>query len=346
MRHSRVAHTSSLAVLASCFLLVSATSPSNSRPECINQRSQELAARASCGDEGSLNYCFSNLVSVDAATPIEQLTSEIESCFVSAGCTNAEAEIEALWTLRGCDEEPSDLRRRREAAMPLGRDASPFPGLTVIEARQATTTATNPPAAANPTNPANSPTSCFSDTVVQITTCPTQATGTEAGKKLSCFPADATQSVCIEGLICQFDGQGHPSCMFKQSKLPLEGIIIMIVFASAIVVATASICFFCCRERRSQNRLIRAAEAAKIAQEAKTQAMVDSKKQSSRGLGGASPGDGMDRQPLMGQHAGEDLPALPSMPQSYGGGYQQGAPSDYGGSHTQNPFVDSSHPLR
>ncbi|KAK0641503.1 hypothetical protein B0T16DRAFT_297696, partial [Cercophora newfieldiana] len=242
------------------------------RPECLHTRSQELAAAASCGDEGSLNYCFSHLVSTDSATPVEQLTSELESCFVSAGCTNAESQIMALWTLQRCNEAPSDLRRRRDGAIPLPREAGAMPGITMVAVRQAND---------EPTTAAPAPTStltCFTETTIEITSCPVQTTGAGAGKKLSCFPTQVPSSVCADNLICQIDNQGNPSCMIKQSKLPLEGIIIAIVFASFIAVSVISICFFCCRERRQQSRLLRAAEAAKIAQEAKTQAMIDAKK--------------------------------------------------------------------
>jgi len=322
---------SSLAACASLFLLASAASANNNSPECLRTRSQELAAVASCGDKGSLNYCFTNLVSTDSATPVYQLTSELESCFVSAGCTNAEAQIEALWTLARCNEEPSELRRRRHGAIPLPREAAPMAAITMVAARQTT----DGPAAAGP-----SPTTtltCFTQSSIQITTCPTQSTGAESGKKLSCFPTDVTTAACAENLICQVDGQGNPSCMVKQSRMPLEGIIIAIVFASAIAISVISICFFCCRERRQQNRLIRAAEAAKIAQEAKTQAMVDAKKSASHGgVSGSA-----DRQPLMSQPAGvEDLPPLP---QQYG--YQQAAHTDYDNGHGQNPFTDA-HPMR
>src|SRR5690606_23011731 len=109
---------------------------------------------------------------------------------------------------------------------------------------------------------------------------------------------------------------------------------------SAVAISIVSVCFFCCRERRVQKRLIRAAEAAKIAQEAKTQAAVNAKK-------AGNDGAGMDRQPLMSQPAGEDLPPLPQMQSQYGSGGYQGAGQDYAsGGHGQNPFTDAGHPLR
>lgn len=134
------------------------------------------------------------------------------------------------------------------------------------------------------------------------------------------------------------DAQGNPNCMFKQSAPPTAGIIIAIFFATAIAASIIAICFFCCRERKQQRRLIRAAEAAKIAAEAKTAALVGAKKPASRSVSG---GDTMDRQPLM-----SNAPDFP--PQQYSAGYQGAPGTEYGGAHGSNPFADSHdpHPLR
>ncbi|KAK1759749.1 hypothetical protein QBC47DRAFT_420638 [Echria macrotheca] len=346
MLDTAILRRSALLGLASLSILGSASAVN--RPECIHTRSLELARLASCGDVGSLNHCFSKLVSQQSTTPVEQLTSELETCFQNAGCTLAESQIEALWTLQRCETEPSELRRRRGsdgvAAMPVLRAASPGGGITILAARQGDAAST-PPAAAEPPTPTtapantNSPSPCFTETSQTITSCPTQSTGADAGKHLSCFETTVPSQVCAAGLICQVDNQGSPSCMFKHSGLDLAGIIIAIFFASAIAISVISICFFCCKERRVQRRLIRAAEAAKIAQEAKTAAMVSAKKAGPS----ASSGDNLDRQPLMSQAS--DLPPLP---QQYQGGYQAAPGTEYGGAHGSNPFADShdSHPLR
>ncbi|KAK3353216.1 hypothetical protein B0T25DRAFT_205566 [Lasiosphaeria hispida] len=335
--------SSLLAALASLFLLAAA---SPSRPECLQTHSRELAASASCGNEGSLNYCFSHL-SPESATASELLTAELERCFVSAGCTLAESQIEAFWTLQLCDGDSAsnpDLRRRRthqnpEAAIPLPRAA----GITLAP-RQETTAAPAPDATAppSPTTKPASPSPCFTETLVSINSCPLQETGPDAGKRLPCFPTVAPSSVCAADLICQVDGQGNPSCMYRQSRLDLSGIIIAVFFASAVFISVCSICFFCCREQRVQRRLTRAAEAAKIAAEAKTQALVAAKR------GNSSP-DAADRQPLM-----ADAPPVPGMPRGYAaggaGGYQDhGADEFHRGQQQQNPFVDDerdAHPLR
>ncbi|KAK3324112.1 hypothetical protein B0T19DRAFT_221915 [Cercophora scortea] len=304
--------------------------------ECLHSRSHELSTAASCGDVGSINYCLSH-----ATTPTTPLTSLLETCFINAGCTAAEARIEAFWTLHRCETPASDLRRRRAnplAAIPREAAALP-PPLITLAARQ-DTTATPTPAAATTTNASPSP--CFTTTDVSISSCPTQSTGSDAGKKLSCFPTTVPSSVCAAGLICHSDAQGNPSCMYRQSELGTAGIIIAIVFAVAISASICAICFLCCRESRVQKRLERAAEAAKIAKEAKASAVLNAKRGVGRGV------EMHEDQPLMQQQVAHDLPPLPPMPMAgqfggNGGGYQQG------GEGGHNPFADDprdAHPLR
>ncbi|KAJ4300608.1 hypothetical protein N0V88_003292 [Collariella sp. IMI 366227] len=111
------------------------------------------------------------------------------------------------------------------------------------------------------------PLPCFTDTTTEITHCPIQTTGPSSGKKLSCYPTAMTSAKCREGLICQADVQGNPSCMYKHSGLGVDGIVIAIVFAAAVAISIVAICFMCCRERREHKKIERAAEAAKIAKE-------------------------------------------------------------------------------
>ncbi|KAK4121582.1 hypothetical protein N657DRAFT_622939 [Parathielavia appendiculata] len=311
-------------VLGSLFL-ASATLASAHRPECLSTRSRELAAAASCGDKGSLNYCISNL---PASPQPEAVSQELERCFVSAGCTPAESQIEAFWVLKRCDAASADLRRGRRQND--DHDA--------VDARQTTTAAAAATTTAFNDNE-SSPSPCFTDSPTEITVCPIQTTGADAGKKLSCYPTATTTPKCRDGLICQSDAQGNPSCMYKQSSLGIEGTIIAIVFASAIVLSIVAVCFMCCRERREHRRIERAAEAARIAKEAKTSATVAGKRPGAAvtGAGGVEAS-----QPLMYHQADGGLsggpqhypPPMPSMQQGYG---------------AANPFADAAHdghPLR
>lgn len=76
---------------------------------CLKNRAPELADVTACGHKGSIAYCLGNLPSAD--NPSSTLLSHLEDCFVNAGCTKAEASIEAVWTLKRC-EYPDELRAR------------------------------------------------------------------------------------------------------------------------------------------------------------------------------------------------------------------------------------------
>lgn len=340
-------------ILASLFL-ASATLTSASHLECLHTRSQELSVAASCGHDGSLNYCFSHLPA--AHTP-EDLTASLESCFVNAGCTPAESQIETLRVLEQCDNPNSDLRRgRRQLASENSNGDSSHPHAAAAGAKEALgardpiaagmTAAMNLPrhtglaaivgrqdAATTTANASPSP--CFTESTTEITTCPTQTTGAESGKKLSCFPTPMVTPKCRDGLICQADAQGNPSCMVKHSALGVDGIIIAAVFAGAIAVSIIAICFLCCRERSEHRRTERAAEAARIAKEAKTQATVAAKRAGTSVTGGVS-GPAVEGQPLMYQGGGGG--AGPSSP----GPQQQHFPQQ-GGYAAGNPFNDAGH---
>jgi hypothetical protein len=346
------------AILASLFLASATLTSADATPrrlECVGNRSEELALAASCGDKGSLNYCFSNL---PAVTEFEALIQELERCFVSAGCTTFEAKIEGFWVISRCDDVSSELRRgrRQTGSESHDHDASPLAGAAKdpilgarnslpggvtamnLKPRQTDTAATTTTFNDNE----SSPSPCFTDSPTEITVCPTQTTGTNSGKKLSCYPTATTTPKCRDGLICQSDGQGNPSCMYKQSSLGIDGTIIAIVFASAVVISIVAVCFMCCRERREHRRIERAAEAARIAKEAKTQATVAAKRPGASVTGGVS-SPVVEGQPLMYQGGGRPAsPGQQNFPQGAGMPMQQG----YGAA---NPFADAGHdghPLR
>jgi len=330
-------------ILTSLFL-ASATLTSASRLECLHARSRELAVAASCGNEDSLNYYFSTFPVI---TIPEALSSQLERCFVDAGCTAAESEIEAARVLEQCDGPSADLRRgrRNDDSTPLAAAArepllgarNPFPAAITAAMNVPRQTHGAHAARQDTTNDTpSSPSPCFTDTTTETTTCPTQTTGVSSGKKLPCIPTVLTTPKCRDGLICQADAQGNPSCMYKHSNLGIDGIVISIVFASAIVISVFTICFMCCRERREHRRIERAAEAARIAKEAKTQATVAAKRPGTSVTGGVS-GPAVEGQPLMYQGGGG-----PSSP----GPQQQQFPQQYAAG---NPFTDAGqdgHPLR
>lgn len=272
--------------IVTSLLLASAAFASASRLECLHTRSRELAAAASCGDEGSLNYCFSHLLPPTSSQP-DALSRELERCFHSAGCTPAEAQIEAFWLLRRCDAPPSNLRRGRRQPPPTPATAADLvddpatslaaavdePLLLGVRADAAaaafpaTITAMNLPRQAR-----ESPYPCYTYSSTTTTTCPVQTTGPDEGKRLSCFPTAVATPVCRDELLCEkgeyADDPRTWKCMYKES-LGASGIIMAVIFALVVATSIVSVTVLCCRERREQRRMEQAAEAARIAKEAK-----------------------------------------------------------------------------
>ncbi|KAK4227159.1 hypothetical protein QBC38DRAFT_478470 [Podospora fimiseda] len=294
-----------LFLLASAYTLASATTISEAADKklaCISSRAAEIASAASsCAgtSQSTLHTCISDLTSL----------SNLQKCFTDAGCPTTAAQ----WALSHCKEQAEeennispDLRRRQPA--PLAAMPTPvLPNLVPLFGRAATS------------EPSPSP--CFTETMTSITSCTTN----DGGSK-SCFPTTSPSAICRPDLICKIDGQGNPSCMNKHSDMTLAGIIIAIVFACALVVSIAGICFFCCKERKEQDRLVKAAEAAKIAKEAKAATAASKRpgKSVTGGVGEIGGGGASQGQPLM--YEGGDV----------GAGSQQGG--GYGSA--ANPFSD------
>ncbi|KAK4159244.1 hypothetical protein QBC43DRAFT_131655 [Cladorrhinum sp. PSN259] len=261
---------------------------------CISSRAAELAAAASCAGslQSKLHTCLADLPSLSA----------IESCFTDANCPGTTA----AWALSHCTSASSDLRRRD--AQPLAAIPTAAPHFVALFGREAS----------------SSPSPCFSDEFVTITQCTT-----DNGAK-TCSPSASPSAVCVEGLICKYDNQGNPSCMYKHSSIGIAGIIIAIIFACALVVSIFGICFFCCKERKEQARLEKQAEAAKIAKEAKA-ATAAAKRPGKSVTGGVGEIGGQNQgQPLM--YEGGDV----------GAGHQGGGGGAGYGS-AANPFSDGHH---
>lgn len=78
---------------------------------------QQIVDRTSCGDKGSIDYCFGKLQPAAGTA----LTRQLESCLVNAGCSEGEADVEAGLALAQCDLDTlrdtvdADLRRRQAA---------------------------------------------------------------------------------------------------------------------------------------------------------------------------------------------------------------------------------------
>lgn len=99
------------------------------------------------------------------------------------------------------------------------------------------------------------------------------------------------------------------------------GIFVAAYMIAAVVVGTAAVCFFCMRERRSQKRIERAAEAAAMARETKNSSAAVRRATS----GAGAPSVVEDSVPLMMSRPPRD-------------------PSPYHG-RDRNPFSETSNTL-
>ncbi|KAI9158893.1 hypothetical protein HJFPF1_06895 [Paramyrothecium foliicola] len=233
-----------------------------SRPECISSNAVGLAAFSACGQHDSLTRCLANL-------PAHSV-HDVQACFVDAGCSNDEALVEARYTLDRCDEwaRAGELRKRYRAF------AAPLPARTASPNPAADGTSPNPraTAAAVPLhflfgrqNPSS--TDCFVTSTVDTTSCDLQ-TSKGIIHTLSCSDAKAVLSECAPGLTCTMDRQGNDVCMELQDALDTAGIIITVIFGSALLLGIGSLTFLCCKDRKLQKRLAAKAEATALARAA------------------------------------------------------------------------------
>ncbi|KAL1893577.1 hypothetical protein Sste5346_006408 [Sporothrix stenoceras] len=344
---------STQAVLALLGATASATAPAAPAKapldlaECLNTHAAELAKFAACGHVGSIEYCIENRLPKSSA---EISAETLAQCFVNAGCQPDEALIEATWTIQRCGRPMADayapkhavaaaaeLRRRKPnnnavpAPTPTEKDDAKFLAATPLLPRADSTFS----------GTITSTLVCLTTTTVSTTVCPVQSTGANAGKTtLSCYSTIALFPTCAAGLMCDTDDTlGETTCMKKENNPGAAGIVIAIVFASGVVIAVATMCFFCCRERRTHARMAKAAEAAAIAR----QAAIDSKRPSAgvRNMSASAQGGGQnaaDSQPLMPpQH--QYLPPSASTT-SLGGSGLRGSETSGDIATGPNPFAD------
>ncbi|KAK4655523.1 hypothetical protein QC762_303097 [Podospora pseudocomata] len=199
---------------------------------------------------------------------------------------------------------------------PAIHNPEPMAGINLPrEALPLITSAPNPLSPLSPRQDRpESPSPCFTEVVTTTTSC--VAIG-------ECTSGPHTSLVCHADYICRSDSQGNPSCMYRESSLGVAGTIIAICFAAALVISVFSICFLCCRERREQTRLEKAAEAQKLLKESK----VASKRPNGRNVTGGVTGVGTEGSGYGSGNNGGDV------------GQQTGYAGAQGGQG--NPFADS-----
>lgn len=203
--------------------------------DCLTSNAAHLASLSSCTtDRPLLAHCLSNL---DAPAAKEY----IASCHIDAGCSPTDAASEAQNALSHCHDMISgaDLRRRADLGyMPLlGRQAS------------------------------QSGDQCLETYTVQTTVCDEVTNGGRIST-VGCSDTQAKRSSCKPGKTCSMDSTGVNICMDLQDDLDVAGIVIAIVFASAIVIGIGTLTFLCCKDRKQQKRLQAKAEATALARAA------------------------------------------------------------------------------
>ncbi|KAK1978862.1 hypothetical protein LZ30DRAFT_783865 [Colletotrichum cereale] len=228
---------------------VSALSPA--KLHCLRSRTLELARLAACGEPGSVAHCLDML-------PDGLGQTDLERCYMHAGCELPEAIIESQWTLDRCGDDekaPAELRKRH----------------VPVFARQTTAAATTPAEAANTATgtETRSLLTCSTTTTKSTTLCPVISTGARKGQTINegCFPTQVVFETCAAGLLCKNDLGGRPSCLQLDNTVYPGGIAVAIFFAVAITSSIGWITFLCCRERKQKKRIAARAEAARIARQ-------------------------------------------------------------------------------
>ncbi|KAI1371652.1 hypothetical protein F4677DRAFT_434750 [Hypoxylon crocopeplum] len=227
-------------------------SASADRSACIQGSAVELSVAAACGDKGSLEYCFKHV-------PSHVEAGDLERCFRNAGCTTAEAGIEARFVLHNCDNGQSVAELRRRGPEPI-----PAPTPEPVPAPQDAATTTAATTAAAGFTPSIQ---CSTETTIDTTSCPVQSTGAESGSQLSCFPTSVATQVCAAENICMKDSNGLDICMLRQDSLNTGGIVVTIILAVVFALGFGTLIVFCCRDKRAQHKLRARQEAAAIAKE-------------------------------------------------------------------------------
>ncbi|OIW31681.1 hypothetical protein CONLIGDRAFT_234996 [Coniochaeta ligniaria NRRL 30616] len=178
------------------------------RLQCLRADVHQIIEQTACGDKGSIAYCLGNL----QPTAWDALVNQVETCYLNAGCNEAESAAETLWTLSQCDPAKdrgaaeNDLRKRQaakdtetETAAKTTAKAGPKTTLVAATTEPEPTTTTEKAAATTsteqPTTTTQSTTSTPSTSSASSSTTSSPSTTTAApgvglahtGRPLQCF---------------------------------------------------------------------------------------------------------------------------------------------------------------
>ncbi|KAI2606588.1 hypothetical protein GGR54DRAFT_438921 [Hypoxylon sp. NC1633] len=303
--------------------LGSASPSAADRSACVRSGAVKLADGAACGDRGSLQHCF-------GSAPAYVEVGDLERCFRDAGCTSAEAGIEARFVLHNCDND--DAHSRVPVAELRRRGPEPIPAPTPEPAPnpQATT-----PAATTATFVFKPSIQCSTETTITTRSCPTQSTGAQSGSALPCFDAQVPTQVCAAANICTVDRDGVPICMVRRDALDTSGIVVTIILAACFAAGFGTLVVFCCRDKRAERKRRARKEAAAIAKASSFK--LDSSPPDLPGGSGKIGGRAAESEPLNAKAANPSV-----APQHGGAPYlkidRDPSPPEHG--MGQNPFAD------
>lgn len=236
--------------LSTSALLFATSVAALSRHECLTNSHADLAAYADCGKQEIIASCLSHLKSF--------MHSDVRSCYLDAGCSTEEAEIESKYTLSRCDDmsHAGELRKRYRAMN--------IPRADPTTTEEAAKKSDDPKAT---TGGAKTGTDCFTTGIKSTTECDTE---TIKGRVITntCVPTTVTTSQCNPGMTCSHDASNLDICMDLHDTLDTAGIVVAIVFGIIITTAVGAITFLCCKDRNEQKRLAAKAEAVALARAA------------------------------------------------------------------------------
>ncbi|SPO04080.1 uncharacterized protein DNG_06763 [Cephalotrichum gorgonifer] len=286
---------------------------------CIRSQTPTITDLARCGDPTEFAECLNKV-------PESFSSEDVASCLAVSGCSDDLAAVGAQTIVDLC-ESVQDLRKRDddedekraaeprqkwETPQPTPRAVSPNP---VVAPRQETTTS----ASAKPSDDA-----CYSTSVISTKLC------SMVDSHITCSDTTINKISCRKELLCRINAQGGTACMERVDSLDTGGIIVSIVFGSAIAIALGLLIFCCCRERRQHKKLAAKAEAAAIAKASSV---------------GKRARNVSDRQPLMTQAPPSPGGSNSGAAGGYGGGAGgYGPDAGHGGYDAQqpNPFGDQT----
>ncbi|OLN97210.1 hypothetical protein CCHL11_02154 [Colletotrichum chlorophyti] len=242
--------TQPASALVALLFAAAASALTPAKLHCLRSRNLELARLAACGEPGSVAHCL-NMLTDDFTQ------SDLEACYIHAGCDVAEAIVESQWTLDRCDDGGHMAAELRKRHVPI------FARQTTAEAaptETATPTATG-------TGSSKSTLVCSTTTTKSTTLCPVVSTGVRKGQTLKdgCYPTQTVFATCAAGLLCKDDKSGAPQCLKLDNNIYAGGVAVALFFAVAITGTIGIITYLCCRERKHKKRIAAAAIAREAA---------------------------------------------------------------------------------